>query len=78
MPIDFPESPTVGQEYTYGGKTYIRNAGGYWTAFPAAGGEPAPPTKILRMTELAWNYQVIARIPFGVLDIPRLKELEYV
>jgi hypothetical protein len=29
MPIDFPDSPTPGQEYTFGGKTYRWN-GTYW------------------------------------------------
>ena len=44
MPIDFPDPPTVGQEYTYGGKTYTRDASGYWrvtnTAPEAVGGSP--------------------------------------
>ena len=43
MPIDFPNSPTVGQEYTFGGKVY-RWSGTYWqvtnTAPEAVGGSP--------------------------------------
>ena len=31
MPIDFPGSPTVGQQYTYGGITYTYTAQGVWS-----------------------------------------------
>lgn len=32
MPIAFPSSPTVGQEYPFGGKTWRYLSAGYWTA----------------------------------------------
>lgn len=38
MPIDFPDTPTVGQEYTYAGKTYRWN-GTYWQVTSSTGGE---------------------------------------
>lgn len=34
MPISFPPSPTVGQNYSYGGKTY-RWTGDFWTTVSA-------------------------------------------
>ena len=30
MPLNFPSSPSVGQQYTYGEKTYTYRTGGYW------------------------------------------------
>jgi hypothetical protein len=32
MPIDFPASPSVGQQYTYAGVTYTYTAQGRWSA----------------------------------------------
>jgi hypothetical protein len=54
MPIDFPSAPTLGQQYSYGGITYIFNADGMWTtqglgyallASPVFTGTPTAPTQ---------------------------------
>lgn len=42
MAIDFPSSPTVGQQYTYGGVTYTYTAQGVWATTPAASGGSTP------------------------------------
>lgn len=43
MPIDFPSSPTVGQQYTYAGITYTYTAQGIWSA---AGSTPTATSQI--------------------------------
>jgi len=37
MAIDFPSSPTVGQQYTFGGITYTFTAQGVWSVTPGGG-----------------------------------------
>jgi hypothetical protein len=53
MPIDFPNTPTVGQQYAYGGVIYVYTAAGVWStltvayaplASPAFVGMPSAPT----------------------------------
>jgi len=42
MAIDFPSTPTVGQQYTFAGVTYTFTAQGVWSStLPAASGGPA-------------------------------------
>lgn len=55
MPIDFPDSPVPGQNYSYGGKTYIYKAGGYWTPVRLSGSTYANP--FIR-NEVTWVYLV--------------------
>jgi hypothetical protein len=43
MPIDFPSSPTVGQQYIYAGITYIYSAQGVWSQSIPLSGESRQP-----------------------------------
>ena len=36
MAIDFPASPTVGQQYTFNGVTYVYSSQGVWTVASAS------------------------------------------
>jgi hypothetical protein len=58
MPIDFPNSPTVGQTYTYLGRSWVWNG----TAWDSVGAVTVPDTFAIQINEntITENYNINA------------------
>jgi hypothetical protein len=83
MPIDFPSSPSVGQQYTYAGVTYVFTSQGVWssagTTFapinsPVFTGDPQAPTQAVgdsdtSIATTAFVMAALATVGFTTGDI---------